>query len=450
MNIERQGAGASTRIDNGGVNFSRTAAADGESDASVGTPPSFAAVLTALDSPTRRGAPTGIADPLGSDQGVQEEIALDPAVFLDGGLRPVLNVGADGQNLHVGPAEPAVLTGLPLLSGPISQDACRASDGFAGGRQVPVDPPTESHPGVAARPVGDPTAVTAGAQEVDAATGGSQQPVPTRDGSLRRHPSMGFSAANNPLSSVSDANAIGNGNGNGNGNGDGDGARANGDSIRFEARGAFAAQADRASFQAASAFEVSSGGFRSLLPVQGQRGSERVSARSVFVPLDGAVAGNNATLMYSSNAATGASGVATPGLPFPAGSSSEVAHKVHYWVTRGAQNAELQLDAFGGGAVDVSIFMRGNEAQVEFRSDQPEARRLLQDAMPQLRDLLRSEGLELSGGFVGGSSNPDSQRERSEPDGRSGRVGMVTAPGVADGPALRSVPTQPHGLDVFV
>ena len=448
MNIERQGAGASTRIDNGGVNFARTAAVDGESDASVGTPPSFAAVLTALDSPTRRGAPTGSADPLGSDQGVQEEIALDPAVFLDGGLRPVLNVGADGQNLHVGPAEPAVLTGLPLLSGPISQDACWASDWFAGGRQVPVDPPTESHPGVAARPAGDPTAVTAGAQEVDAATGGSQQPVPPRDGSLRRHPNMGFSAASNPLSSVSDANAIGNGNGNGNGNGDG--ARANGDSIRFDARGAFAAQADRASFQAASAFEVSSGGFRSLLPVQGQRGSERVAARSVFVPLDGAVAGNNATSMYSSNAATGAGGVATPGLPFPAGSSSEVAHKVHYWVTRGAQNAELQLDAFGGGAVDVSIFMRGNEAQVEFRSDQPEARRLLQDAMPQLRDLLRSEGLELSGGFVGGSPNPDSRRERSEPDGRSGRVGMVTVPGVADGPALRSVPTQPHGLDVFV
>ena len=138
------------------------------------------------------------------------------------------------------------------------------------------------------------------------------------------------------------------------------------------------------------------------------------------------------------------------GHAFPAGSSSEVAHKVHYWVTRGAQNAELQLDAFGGGAVDVSIFMRGNEAQVEFRSDQPEARRLLQDAMPQLRDLLRSEGLELSGGFVGGSPNPDSRRERSEPDRRSGRVGVVTVPGVADGPALRSVPTQPHGLDVFV
>ena len=71
MNIERQGAGASTRIDNGGVNFSRTAAVDGETDASVGTPPSFAAVLTALDSPMRRGAPTGNADPLGSDQVVQ-------------------------------------------------------------------------------------------------------------------------------------------------------------------------------------------------------------------------------------------------------------------------------------------------------------------------------------------------------------------------------------------
>jgi flagellar hook-length control protein FliK len=441
MNIERQGAGTSPRIDSSSVSFARAAAVDGESDAADGAPPSFAAMLTALDSPAPCVAAAGGADPLGSDHAVQEDIPIDPAVFLDGGLRPALNDVTDGQGL---PVDPAVLTGLPLLlSVPVSQDANRATGGLLAGRQAPVAPPTESFPVVAGGPAGGPGALTEGiadAQEIGAATGGGQQHVPQRDGSMRRNSSMGLSAARQSLSSVGDANAVGNG----------DGARANGESIRFDVRGALAAQSDRASFQVAPAFEVASGGFRSLLPFQSQRSSERVAARSVFAPLDGALAGNNATSVLASYPATGAGGVAAPDLPFPAGASSEVAHKVHYWVTRGAQNAELQLDAFGGGAVDVSISIRGNEAQVEFRSDQPEARRLLQDAMPQLRDLLRSEGLELSGGFVGGSANPDSRRERSDPEGRSGRDGVVTVPGLTSGPALMPVPAQQHGLDVFV
>ena len=440
MNIERQGAGTSPRIDNSGVSFARAAAVDGESDAADGAPPSFAAMLTALDSPSQCGAAAGAAEPLGSDHAVQEDIPIDPAVFLDGGLRPALNDVADGQGL---PVDPAVLTGLPLLSVPVNQDANRATAGILAGRQMPVDPPMESFPGGAGGPAGGPGALTEGfadAQGTGIETVGGQQHVPQRDGSLRRNSSMGLSAARQSLSSVSDANAVGNG----------DGARANGEGTRFDARGVLAAQSDRASFQAAPAFETASGGFRSLLPFQSQRSSERVAARSVFAPLDGAWAGNNATSVLASSPATGTGGVAAPDLPFPAGASSEVAHKVHYWVTRGAQNAELQLDAFGGGAVDVSISMRGNEAQVEFRSDQPEARRLLQDAMPQLRDLLRSEGLELSGGFVGGSANPDSRRERSDPEGRSGRDGVVTVPGLTTGPALMPVPAQQHGLDVFV
>jgi len=81
-----------------------------------------------------------------------------------------------------------------------------------------------------------------------------------------------------------------------------------------------------------------------------------------------------------------------------------LAQKLHYWVAGGVQSAELQLDFFGGGAVDVRIAVKGDEAFVEFRSDQPQARKLLLDAMPHLKDLLAGEGLLLSGGFVGGSA----------------------------------------------
>lgn len=109
--------------------------------------------------------------------------------------------------------------------------------------------------------------------------------------------------------------------------------------------------------------------------------------------------------------------------------SAALADKLSYWVSKGVQSAEIQLDAFGGGAVDVSISVHGNEAQVEFRSDQPEARRLLQDAMPQLRDMLKGEGLVLSGGFVGTSaqSDPGGQERRNAPPGaRSRTVALET------------------------
>ena len=330
-------------------------------------------------------------------------------------------------------------------------------DVLAAGHQPPIASSADGLPGFAARLPGEPTALgwsdldaqqvgpaTVGGQQavqqVGATTVGGQQAVQQREVPLRRHANMGLSAANDPLGTAGDANAIGNV----------EGARANGESLRPDMRSALATHGERVSLQAAPAFELVSGSFRSVLPALGQRSAERAAARSVFVPLEGASASNNAMSMYSSNAAAGAGSVAAADLPFPAGASSEVAHKVHYWVTRGAQSAELQLDAFGGSAVDVSISMRGNEAQVEFRSDQPEARRLLQDAMPQLRDMLRSEGLELSGGFVGGSAHQDSRRERDDPDARSGRSATVTAPGQADGGNRRAPPLRPHGLDVFV
>ncbi len=104
----------------------------------------------------------------------------------------------------------------------------------------------------------------------------------------------------------------------------------------------------------------------------------------------------------------GASSVYAPGALTPAPATA-MAEKVHYWVSRGIQSASLQLDAFAGGSVDVSIAVKGDEAIVEFRTDQPQARQLLLEAMPQLKELLANEGLMLSGGFVGDSAQQDGQ-----------------------------------------
>lgn len=127
-----------------------------------------------------------------------------------------------------------------------------------------------------------------------------------------------------------------------------------------------------------------------------------------------------------------------------------VAEQVHYWVTRGVQSAELQLDAFGGGQVDVHVSVTGNEAQVEFRTDQPEARRMLQDAMPQLRQMLEQEGMLLSGGFVGTSARQEPGPNGRQPSRAPASVKLtpsVPAAGIGQALATRAAGST---LDVFV
>lgn len=212
-------------------------------------------------------------------------------------------------------------------------------------------------------------------------------------------------------------------------------------------RTVYAAQTDRMVSLANPAQGENHGGFKVLA---GLRDTEHPSGRSVFAPLDGVAAGAGAPAGYTSNVAPGPGTSAGADMPFASGSSGEVAQKVHYWITRGVQNAELQLDAFGGGAVDISISMQGNEAQVEFRSDQPEARRMLQDAMPQLRELLRSEGLELSGGFVGTSAQQDSNGSRDGSDMPRAKAGAVTVRAHDEAKPGRSIVGPTRALDVFV
>ena len=136
----------------------------------------------------------------------------------------------------------------------------------------------------------------------------------------------------------------------------------------------------------------------------------------------------------------------------PLGAAPEVAiaQKLQVWILRGVQTAELQLDAAGGGAVDVSVSVQGNEAYVEFRSDQPEARRLLQDAMPHLKELLRAEGMLLSGGFVGTSARQDQAPQGQKSTAQHSAMFQAKPEGAVL--ALGANPARRSGraIDVFV
>lgn len=130
-----------------------------------------------------------------------------------------------------------------------------------------------------------------------------------------------------------------------------------------------------------------------------------------------------------------------------------VAEQVSYWIGRGAQNAELEVEGLGEGPVKVSIELQGQEARVEFRADQAQTRQVLQDAMPHLRELLEREGLVLSGlsvGTSGADRGGNGQSSQGRQGARQGPAGGPELPVAALAAANRGAPLSGRSVDLFV
>ena len=138
--------------------------------------------------------------------------------------------------------------------------------------------------------------------------------------------------------------------------------------------------------------------------------------------------------------------------PAQSGREDQVSEQVSYWINQKTQNAELTLNG-DGQAVEVSVSLSGNEAHVTFRSDQPQTRELLDRSMAQLSELLRSEGLVLSGMSVGTSAGQregaaDSER-KGQPRQGARQAQVVAAAPVGTGSLLRGGSSE-RAVDVFV
>ncbi|MDM0014772.1 flagellar hook-length control protein FliK [Variovorax sp. J22P168] len=96
-----------------------------------------------------------------------------------------------------------------------------------------------------------------------------------------------------------------------------------------------------------------------------------------------------------------------------AGLAERMVEQVSWWMAHRSQGAELSIDLPGGAPVTVSVQVQDNQAQIAFRSDHPEARQWLNDAMPQLKEMLGNQGLMLSGASVGagGQSGHEAARQ---------------------------------------
>ncbi|APW36648.1 hypothetical protein RD110_05070 [Rhodoferax koreense] len=130
-----------------------------------------------------------------------------------------------------------------------------------------------------------------------------------------------------------------------------------------------------------------------------------------------------------------------------------VADQVSQWVSQGIHSAELTLDGANAERVEVKISMSGNEAHVEFRSDQPATREMLAGTASQLRDLLSGQGVVLSGVTVGhaGADLAGGQQQQSRPRGERGPAREASLAPQAVSAARPAAASSPAGaLDLFV
>jgi len=129
-----------------------------------------------------------------------------------------------------------------------------------------------------------------------------------------------------------------------------------------------------------------------------------------------------------------------------------VAEKVSYWIGQDVQKAELRLDGLGKDAVQVTITMAGNEAQVAFRSDEAATRQVLEAATAHLKDLLQREGVVLTGVSVGSSGAGDARQAAQGPRPGARHAARVVAHIEAAAPAHARTGPQIRGtsVDLFV
>ncbi len=133
-----------------------------------------------------------------------------------------------------------------------------------------------------------------------------------------------------------------------------------------------------------------------------------------------------------------------------AAASTVVAETVSYWASQGIHSASLQLDGFGDEPVEVRISVNGDMTQVDFRTNQPEVRQIIEAAASQLKDMLTSQGMQLAGLSIGTSGRGGSQEKgpRQTPESRKA---ALMKPEVVEAPRLRGAnPSVGQALDLFV
>jgi len=146
----------------------------------------------------------------------------------------------------------------------------------------------------------------------------------------------------------------------------------------------------------------------------------------------------------------GADGAPTDAVQVAQGGADELlAEQVTYWVHQKTQNAELTLDQ-GGRPVEVKVALTGEQAHVSLRSDQLEARQLLDAGRDQLQDMLQRQGLQLAGMTVGSGGGEGARQGGREPDRQGAQRASVQAAAPVGAPVQRGQGVGERSVDIFV
>ena len=154
---------------------------------------------------------------------------------------------------------------------------------------------------------------------------------------------------------------------------------------------------------------------------------------------------SNAQLVSAGQLAAGVHSAARPAaaapsatLSAPVGSSGwneQLGTQLTWMVSKGVQNASLQMAPQHLGPVQVSISVHHGQASVWFGAAQAETRQALSQALPQLRAMFASQGLALTDSGVSQNAPRDSRRAARPAVNRVGEVGAAdgTAAAVSGG-----------------
>src|SRR3990167_121430 len=165
-----------------------------------------------------------------------------------------------------------------------------------------------------------------------------------------------------------------------------------------------------------------------------------------------AVSGAGGSTEISHEAPTGLGGEGGTAVADPAmvGAEDAVAEQVAYWVHQNIQNARMTVK-HDGQPVEVSVSLTGNEAHVAFGSDEVQTRELLDGSVAQLRDMLRQEGLVLSGVTVGESGRRQGDEGASSGNPKNApRQAQVVVPAADVQAAGRARVQGDRAVDIFV
>ncbi|MDO8905522.1 flagellar hook-length control protein FliK [Hydrogenophaga sp.] len=138
------------------------------------------------------------------------------------------------------------------------------------------------------------------------------------------------------------------------------------------------------------------------------------------------------------------------------GSSETEGQQISHWGTQNLRHASLRVGQGGQDAIDIQLSVKGQEVQVDFRTDNADARASLRNSADEsLAEMLQRSGIQLAGVSVG-AQGQGSDRNASSGETTAQRAGRA-APRAAGTPlapeAPRMVPLRADGsrpLDLFV